>query len=113
MGISRAYLAMSQTLTIMFYIGILFQDVTVSALIGLGAISPVLLVIPILYKFPFGWSWNFQDPHVRFMLTQSGFATHGDLSVIVYGILIFLWVSALVVWIRKRGKSEEKKAGSL
>jgi len=94
-----------------------FQEGTVIMIGPLIAASPNPIVavglaaVMILQKFPIGWSWNFQDPHVqcgifghcisfdnsRLDIARSDFFTH-------LALIFWLVVPLMLYWKRRTGR---------
>jgi len=97
------------------------QNVTVIMLGPFIALSPWMIIPIILQKIPFGWSWNFQDPHwnCAFNGTGNGYdawtnpclsnSVHADFFHIysLSYILILFWVAyPLIIWFLNRHSSD-------
>lgn len=129
--IPKFYLAMSQGMSVMFYLnqGSEYQNISIIVLMPLAFFAlpktkkwfraklGALLAIPILVKMPLGWTlpWDFSNPHVQCLYTCNGLFNNPEHVVLWgllagavsnYAILCFTWYYTLQTVRGKYGRKQ-------
>ncbi len=84
------------------------QDILSTIFMPFATINPLVVILEILIKLPFGWSWNLQDAHV-----QCGFfgnclfynVSRTDIFSVYswsHPIVVMWWILPVVMWWKKR-----------